>query len=229
MKRIRRIRGGSGVTAVGLAALGVTALLATSLTAALGGFTATVVNPNTNGVATGTLMLSEGNGVTTCLSTGTTISTNSSTCTTIDNFGSLTNAKVGDTSSVTLTMENSGSIAASSLTLTPGACTAVGNLLTAPYAGTDTAGFCGVVDVTIQQVGATTACVYPASTSAPCPSTPTSAGTLAGLGGTSPFTLPGLAAGATVQYTVTVLIDSAATNADQGLAATVPLTWELAQ
>ncbi len=204
-------------------------MLATTLTATLGGFTATVANPNNNGVATGTLLLSEGNGTTTCLSTAAdAISTNSSTCKTIDDFGSLTNAKVGDTSTVTLTMKNYGSIAASSLTLTPGGCTAVANPGTSPYAGTDTSGFCGVVDVTVQQTGATS-CVYPHSSTAVCPTTPTSAGTLAGLGGSSAFTLPGLAAGASESYVVTVLIDSSATNADQGLAATVSLTWELAQ
>jgi hypothetical protein len=227
--RDRRGRGRLGWTGIIAASLGTVALVATSLTAALGGFTATVVNPNTNGVATGTLLLSEGTGSTTCLSTAAdAITANSANCTTIDNFGNLTNAKVGDTSNVTLTMKNYGSVAASALSLTAGACSAVANPGTTPYAGTDTSGFCGVVDVTVQQVGATS-CVYPVSTSAVCPTTPTSAATLAGLGALSAVTLPGIAASASAQYKVTVLIDSSATNADQGLAATLPLTWELAQ
>jgi hypothetical protein len=38
-----------------------------------------------------------------------------------------------------------------------------------------------------------------------------------------------LAAGATATYKVSVQLDSSATNANQGLAATVPLTWSIAQ
>ena len=36
-----------------------------------------------------------------------------------------------------------------------------------------------------------------------------------------------LAAGASASYVITVQLDSSATNADQGLTATIPLTWSI--
>jgi hypothetical protein len=82
------------------------------------------------------------------------------------------------------------------------------------------------VDVTIQETGKT-ACVYPASATAPCPTTPTSAGTLAGLSGASPTLTPlTVAAGASRTFVITVMLDATnATNADQGLLASQTLTW----
>lgn len=220
-----------GPIAIGLGALGAAALVATTLIASLGGFTATVQNTTGNTAASGTLLLTEGNGgATTCLSTASdTITSNSNTCTAIDDFGGLTNAGVGSTSSVTLSMQNSGTIAASGLDLTPGSCTASANPATKPYAGSDTSGFCGIIDVTIQDTSSTSTCVYPASTTSACPSTPTNAGTLAGLSAAGRITLPGIASGSTASYKVTVLVDSSATNADQGLSANLPLTWQLSQ
>jgi hypothetical protein len=41
--------------------------------------------------------------------------------------------------------------------------------------------------------------------------------------------LSNLAAGATSTYVITVQLDSSATNADQGLTATLLLTWGLSQ
>lgn len=221
----RRVGGSLGIA---IAAAGAAALLATTLAATLGGFTATVSN-TANNVATGTLLLQEGQGATTCLSTSSdTISSNSNNCTTIDDFGALTNAGVGSTATTTIAMKNVGTIAASALDLTPGTCTASANSATSPYTGSDTSGFCGKIDVTIQESGATS-CVYPASSTAACPATPTSAGTLAGLAGAGTVALPGIVAGATASYVIDVKVSSSATNADQGLSANLPLTWELSQ
>ena len=38
-----------------------------------------------------------------------------------------------------------------------------------------------------------------------------------------------LAAGPTATYVITVELDPGATNADQGLTATIPLTWSITQ
>ncbi len=96
--------------------------------------------------------------------------------------------------------------------------------------GTDiTQGFCGKVDVTIANTTAGT-CVFPAGSGA-CPSLSSSA-TLALLAAGSsqtPIALGALAAGATDTLQFTVGLDSSATNPDQALAASLPLTWELSQ
>ncbi|MHB1717692.1 MAG: hypothetical protein ACYCV5_10255, partial [Acidimicrobiales bacterium] len=74
---------------------------------------------------------------------------------------------------------------------------------------------------------ATPSCVYPAGTGA-CPAL-SSTYTLATLAGHAALSGTGLGAGATGSYTVSLELDPSATNADQGLTATVPLTWLLSQ
>jgi hypothetical protein len=88
------------------------------------------------------------------------------------------------------------------------------------------------VDVTIANTtyGAADKCVFPIVTPAAC-SAPSSSGTLASLASAT-LTNPGLstlAAGASTTYVVTVQLEATATNADQGLTATVPLTWVISQ
>jgi hypothetical protein len=41
--------------------------------------------------------------------------------------------------------------------------------------------------------------------------------------------MPTIAAAATAPYSVNVVLDPSAANADQGLTASVPLTWSIAQ
>lgn len=227
-----------GLLGVGVAASA--ALAATGFTA-LGGFSATVEN-NSGAAGSGTLLLSEGSSGVTCISTGsgttssTSITSNDNPTCPINLFSDTNLEPLGSpngaTQSATVTLTNPGSLPGSTLSLTPGSCTVSNN--TSPggnantYFGTDTSGFCGLLDITIENdtTSGSPACVFPAGSGA-CP-TPTSAHTLASL--TSFTGLPGLAAnGGTATYKVTIGLDSAATNADQGLLATVPLTWTLAQ
>jgi hypothetical protein len=215
---------------LGVAVLGLTAattLGVTTFSAQVGG---------TGTFQSGTLLLSKTNGAGTCLSSSNSagsITTNiNAACAGSDLGVGTTNVpQVNQTSTVTLT--NQGSInSASGLTLTAGACAAVG----APYgasvlnplsSGSDTAGFCGKVDVTIYSTTAAK-CLYPAAAGA-CPA-PSSANTLVTLAAASPFTLAtSLASGASVGLTVTTQLDASATNADQGLAANATMTYILGQ
>jgi len=218
-----------------VALLGVTAL---ALTAAVS-FGVTTFSAQAGGTGsyqTGTLLLSKTNSSGTCLSSSNSagsITTNiNAACAGSDLGSGTTNVpQVNQTSTVTLT--NQGSInSASGLTLTTGACSAVA----APYgssalnplsSGSDTAGFCGKVDVTIFST-TTGKCVYPVAAGA-CPA-PSSSNTLVTLASASPLALAtSLAAGASVGLTITTQLDASATNADQGLAANATMTYTLGQ
>src|SRR5579875_2913926 len=98
------------------------------------------------------------------------------------------------------------------------------------YVGTDTSGFCAKVDLSI---GISGKCIYPPNPSAACPGVPTNVGNLAAVAGAtfnqqSTPPLPLLAAGASQAYTFTVMLDPSATNADQGLTASMTMTWNQA-
>lgn len=196
-------------------------LIAGSSVAVISGFTASITN-SVNTVGSGALIMTETSGANTCVSSGSVVTSNTATCSTINKYGASTSAVPGTPISTTVTITDSGSVAANSFTLTAGSCTQSTN---GAFNGTD-ASFCGKVDVTIQETGKT-ACVYPASATAVCPATPTSAGTLAALSGTSPTLTPvTVAAGAARTFVITVMLDgTTATNADQGLLASQPLTW----
>jgi len=215
---------------VGVAVLGLTAattLGVTTFSAQVGG---------TGTFQTGTLLLSKTNSSGTCLSSANaagSITTNiNNACAGSDLGAGTTNVpQVNQSSTVTLT--NQGSInSATGLTLTVGACSAVA----APYgasvlnplsSGSDTAGFCGKVDVTIFST-TQAKCLYPAAAGA-CPA-PSNANTLVTLAAASPFTLAtSLASGASVGLTITTQLDATATNADQGLAANATMTYTLGQ
>lgn len=211
---------------VALAAAGVVAM---GLNASLGGFNATVTNP-TSSFSSGTLLLNEANGTTSCSSTttGSPIRSNDNRNCTIDLLGDPTNAVPGVTSPVrTITLTNNGSVDASSLTMTASACSAKTN---ASLAGNDTANFCGKVDVTIAiGSGSSATCAFgtPATSGGGC-AVPSSSATLASLD-TGPIALDALNTGKSETLTITEVLDSSATNADQGLTATVPVSFELAQ
>ena len=230
---MRAARGVIGVLAAGAAASA--ALLAAVAPWSLGGFNATVTN-NAGAPGSGTLLLQEGVGSTVCISTGSgtssssSISTNDNSTCPISLFASTDLAPGSVPAAATVTLTNPGSLNASSLTLTPGACVAGDNTLPGglvnTYFGTDTSGFCGKVDVAVENdTGSTPNCVFPSVTTSACPA-PSSSGTLANL---ASATLPGLGSHASAIYKITVELDPTATNADQGLQATVPLTWTLNQ
>lgn len=209
--------------AVGLGIIA-TLAMAFSMTPAFSGFTASINNTQ-NTVGAGTLLMSETQGGVTCLSsaTGTVTLANAGTCSTINKFSGTTTATPGTPYTSTVTIKNNGTVAANAFTLTPAGCTTSAN---GTVNGTDSAGFCGKVNVTIADVTGTATCVLPASATA-C-ATPSSTTTLASIG-TTPITLATpVAPGASKTYTFTVMIDNSATNAHQGLQANEPLLWSFA-
>ena len=218
----RRRRFAPLVIVTGVAA---TLLLAFATTGALAGFTASI-NNSANTTASGTLLMTETQGGTTCLSSaaGTVTTANQGTCSTINKFnsaGTLMVPNVPVTSTVTI--KNNGTVPANTFTLTPGGCTQA-NASTTPN-GTDNA-FCGKIDITIADTTGTAFCVLPASASA-C-ATPSSTTTLTTQGTTAVSLGTPLAAGASRTYTFTLMLDNSATNADQGLVANETLTWAFA-
>jgi hypothetical protein len=199
-------------------------LVAFVTTGALSGFTASINNSN-NTIGSGTLLMSETQGAITCTSStaGTVSTANAGTCTTINKFGGSTTASPGEVFTSTVTITNSGTTPANTFTLTPAACTVSTN---GPISGSNTAGFCSKVNITIlDEVGAK--CVAPVSTT-PC-AAPSSTTTLNSIA-TKPITLAvPVAPGEQRRYTFKVQLDAAsATNADQGLLASMPLLWSFA-
>jgi hypothetical protein len=221
----------------GLAAA-LAAVVALGLTAGvtLGGFSAAIGNP-ANSFSSGTIQLKEGVGATSCFSTGsgsggTVTAANAGTCPSIDDLGaSLDQVPGGTPVSTTVTLTNVGNSATSGASLVTAACSAAAASDDDSYVGSDTSGFCGKVDVTVANTtsGATDACVFPTQAGA-CPAL-SNTSTLAGLANTTFDTVPmsALASGASATYVITVQLDASATNADQGLTATIPLTWSITQ
>ena len=213
------------VASLAVSALAVTAAISVA------GFSAQVVN-NANTFSSGTMQLKESNGSISCYSTGsgsggTVGAANSANCAINKLVGSLDQVPSGTPLSATVTLTNVGSINSSLESLVMGTCSAVAASDDNGYVGSDTSGFCGKIDFTI---GITGKCIYPANATAACPATPTNAGTLGAVAGTTftntstpPLTL--LTAGTSQAYTFTAMLDPSATNADQGLAASMTMTW----
>jgi len=217
--------------ALATASLAVVALSTTAMTS-LAGFSAQIVN-NANTFSSGTMQLEESQGATNCFSTGsgaggTVAATNSATCAINKLVGTLSQVPAGTPLTTTITMTNTGNVSATLESLVFSACTATGASNNGGYVGSDTAGFCGKVNFSVGIAGK---CLYPVNAAAACATIPTSSGTLAGaatLGSltnssTVPMTL--LAPNATQAYTFTAMLDTSATNADQGLAASMTMTW----
>lgn len=185
--------------------LGAFVLLALGVGGTLSGFTASI-NNSTNTAGSGTLVMEEDQGATTCLSSSGAISAaNAGTCAGINKLGGSTTMVPGTPVVVTLTIKNDGSAPANTFTLTPSACTQSNN---GALNGSAT-DFCAKLDVSIMS-GVTT--IF--------------SGTAAGLATGGAITLPGpVAAGASVPFTFTTTLDASATNAYQGLAASEPLLW----
>jgi hypothetical protein len=215
----------------GLLTLMVLGGAATLVGGTLASFDATVTN-SSNTFQSGTLVLKDTVGATACLSsstgTGTTVvtDTNNNASCPADLFGSLTNQKPGGApGSITVVLKNDGTINAGTFTLTPGACSAS---QTGAYHGSNTAGFCGKLDVTVEDDSGTATCIFPAGAGA-C-AAPTSANTLASLASGGALTLSGApAAGASKTYKFTIGLDSTAGNDMQGLTASMPVTWKITQ
>jgi len=226
MKRTKKSRAGLVAALLGVAVLGLTS----AVTLGAVGFNSTTTNP-TNTYSPGTLLLQKGLGTTTCMSSGTdtiNAATTDSACG-INDFGATVAASPGIVTTAVIPVANVGTIAGSTLTITPGAkCAVAANASATSLSGSDTTGFCGEVDVTIQNNSTTTpSCVYPVETGA-CPAL-SSTYTLATLAGHAPLSGSGIHYNGTGSYTVSLELNPSATNADQGLSASVPLTWQLSQ
>lgn len=229
MRRIGSHKRALLASLVAVAALGMTA------SSTLGGFSAGITNSTSN-FSTATIQLEESNGSTTCYSTGSgsggsvTASNINSACTINGLIGTLDQVPTGTALTTTLTFTNVGNHAATVSTLVMGACAQATASDANLYVGADTT-FCNKVDVTIANTttGATDKCVYP-TLAAVCPALANTAN-LALLASQTfnavPLTV--LAPAGTATYVVTVQLDSTATNADQGLTATIPFTWSISQ
>ncbi|HTW21669.1 MAG TPA: hypothetical protein VME70_15850 [Mycobacteriales bacterium] len=214
-----------------LAGLLGTTVFAVTAGLSLGGFSAGITNP-TNSYSSGTVVLKEAAGATSCYSTGTgttVTASNTANCTTIDDFGGAVNQGPGSAvNSQVLNLTNVGTINGATFTVNPSACAATAATNTSPYSGSDTSGFCGKVDITIENdTTGTPSCVYPAGAGA-CPAL-SNTYNLSTFGSAGALSLGALAAGSSDKFTVKTQIDSGATNADQGLTASVPMTWTLNQ
>jgi hypothetical protein len=219
-----------------VASLAAVAALAMTTSLTLGGFSAGISN-STSTFSSATIQLEEGNGTTTCYSTGSgsggsvTASNSNTTCTINALIGTLDQVPGGTALTTTLTFTNAGNHNATVASLVTGACTQATASDANAYIGAD-ASFCNKVDVTVANTttGATDKCVYP-SQAAACPAL-SNTYNLSTLASTTfnavPLTV--LAAGASATYAVTDQLDSGvATNADQGLTATLPFTWSISQ
>jgi hypothetical protein len=186
-------------------------------------------------VGSGPIQLREGVGSTACLSAGvdpagSAHSAAGGRCEAIDDFGARTDQLPGGSSSATsITLTNAGSVSTAGASLVAGTCTAAA---ARDYAGSDVSHYCASVDVTIGNTtpGAIDKCVFPLATVANCPA-PNPSGTLASLANRTLRNpaLSTLAVGASATYSITVQLDRSATNADQGLTASLPLTWNINQ
>jgi len=232
-------KAGLAAALVAVGALGLTAAVT------LAGFTATVTSP-VNSYSSGTLLLSaQTNADTSCLSSGNTaggITTNlNSTCLS-NNLGGATSpgaAPGGTPTSNTVVLTNTGSLTAvAGLSLTVGGCTVSGNPVgsgaNAASTGSDTAGFCGKVDVQIEDdtVAGTPSCLYGGTVGSACPATMSNTYNLSSLATAGSLGLktnfaPGLPNARHLK--ILVGLDTSAGNPDQGLTATLPMTWNLAQ
>ncbi len=222
-------RRGFGIKWIPLAVVLICAgVLSASAETSLGGFNAAIIN-SANTLGSGTILLEEDTPTVTCMSTGNPITNNAGTCSGAgtDTFGgSLNDIPGGAPISTSIKVRNDGTIAAGSFVLTPGACSAAQNSATFPYYGSDSSGFCSKVDITIENdtVSGSPTCVLPAQTGA-CPAL-SSTDNLGNFN--SAVVLSQLAAGASQIYDFKLALDSSANNSDQGLVATMPLTWTIA-
>ena len=194
-----------------VAGVAASALLGLSFTPTFSAFVASIQN-SVNTAGTGYLTMQESSGSTVCNSTdGGSVSTNSATCSTINKYGGNLTMVPGQSTTTAITVTNTGTVDASSFTLTPGACTQSTN---GSLNGSAT-DLCSKLDVVITagSEGGTT--IFRGT-----------AAELASGGAVNvPAPLAPVKAGVSVPISISVTIDSSAGSSYQGLAASQPLTW----
>lgn len=182
-----------------------------SVTGTLSTFVASIVN-NGNAATSGSLMMQESNAnaSTTCYSnttaSGPISGANEANCSSINKFGGELLAPNRPVVT-TVTIKNSGSLAAGTFSLIPGATCDSSAAASPSGSATD---FCSKVNLKVEQAGAASA-VYN--------------GSLAAFAGSASKPLTTLAAGDSSVFTFTVTLDPNADNSYQALKATVPMTW----
>jgi hypothetical protein len=197
------------IVAGGLSSL----LLAFSFTPTFSALTAAITNSG-NTAGTGTLVMEEtgpnSTGVSTTCTTGV---DGTATCSTINKYGGTNPStdgylkmKPGDTQTSTITIKNTGTLDAASLTVKGGTCT---DTTQGTVSGTAT-NLCDMYTITIMK-GATV--IVPATTTA----TAFASAAAANLGT--------VAAGGSVTVTVTATLSASATAANQGHVITQPIVW----
>jgi hypothetical protein len=196
-----------------VAGLAGTVAIALSMSGSLSGLVATITN-STNTAASAAIAISETSGGSTCNSYDTT-----ATCSTINKYGGTTTPLVpGGSQTVTVQFANTGNVAVSTSTLTPGTCvaTSTGSVgSTTPTTPNTTSGnLCSVLNIAVYKgATATGTALYN--------------GSAASFG--SAVTLSALAAGANQSYTFVASLPSSATTAVQGQQISQPLTWTFNQ
>jgi len=201
-------------------------------------FNATTTNAG-NTFATGTMVLSNTIGATTCLSTGggnTNSNTNSTGCA---KFFNTSISKPGDIAGANLTLQNVGSIAATVASLTKSACNTVDNP-SETYHGTGD--LCVGLNFYVQEWSdaftTPSKCWYGGGTATTCDATfATSPQPLSGFTTQDISTAPNSASafapknstGDTRWFTVAVQLPSSAGNSYQGRQAQVDLSWTESQ
>lgn len=217
------------VPVVWIAGAAAATLLGLAVSGTLSGFTASIDNTQNTG-GSGTLLMQEADGTGTvhCYSNGAGAgsaigASNSNTCSTIDKFGADNNlvpTTSANATATTVTIKNAGTVDASGFTLAPdSACTQSANAAnTGVIANGSASDFCSKINLIIKQGTAT---VF--------------SGTAAQLGGDSGATtdtlnaLGPVAAGTTVSFEFDIWLDSSVDNSYQGLALSLPMTWQFTQ
>jgi len=183
-------------------------LLAFSLTPTFSALTASIQN-STNTAGIGTLIMQESDGTNTCNSTdGGNVSSNSATCSSINKYGGDLAMTPGKVATTNITIKNTGTVAASSFSLTPGTC-AQSNNGSANGTATD---LCSKLSVVIKS-GSTT--VY----------TGTAAGLSTSLNLLTLLSKSGVAANESVPFVITATMDPNLGNTYQGLKVSQTMTW----
>jgi hypothetical protein len=185
-------------------------VLALGMSPTFSAFTASIQN-TVNTAGSGALTMQESDGSFTCNSTdGGSVSTNSATCATINKYGGSMIMTPGVAAVTNITIKNTGTVAATTFSLTPGACTQSNN----GSANGSALDLCGKMNILIKS-GATTLFT----------GTATSLASGGAIDINGKLVQASVAANATVPVTITVTLDPSAANTYQGLKVSQPMTW----
>ena len=187
-------------------------VLALGMTPTFGAFTASIFG-DVNNAGTGTIVMQEtdSSGTITCLSTDEGgLAVNAASCSAMNRYGGDQVMHPGASAAIVTYIQDVGTVAASSFSLTPGACL---QSVTGTPSGSAT-GFCSKFAVSITSGSAT---IFSGT-----------AETLSQVGTIDVLSQLGLAKvqpGIPITFTVTTTMDPTVDNSYQGLKVSQPLTW----